>query len=48
VDVADAAEVERVRAAGIACSAVPLMMSDHDATADMAAAALALAEEVRR
>lgn len=48
VDVADAAEVARVRAAGIACSAVPLMMSDHDATADMAAAALALAEEVRR
>ena len=48
VDVADAAEVERVRAAGIACSAVHLMMSDHDATADMAAAALALAEEVRR
>jgi LPPG:FO 2-phospho-L-lactate transferase len=48
VDAADAAEVERVRAAGIACSAVPLMMTDHDATADMAAAALALAEEVRR
>jgi LPPG:FO 2-phospho-L-lactate transferase len=48
VDAADAGEVERVRAAGIACSAVPLMMTDHDATADMAAAALALAEEVRR
>ena len=48
VDSADAAEVERVRAAGIACSAVPLMMTDHDATAYMAASALALAAEVRR
>lgn len=48
VDAADAGEVERVRAGGIACSAVPLMMTDHDATADMAAAALTLAEEVRR
>jgi len=27
---------------------VPLMMTDHDATADMAASALALAAEVRR
>ena len=43
VDTADVGEVERVRAAGIACEAVPLMMTDHDATADMAAAALALA-----
>jgi LPPG:FO 2-phospho-L-lactate transferase len=47
VDTADAGDVERVRAAGIACAAVPLMMTDHDATAEMAAAALALAEEVR-
>ena len=47
VDTADASDVERVRSAGIACSAVPLMMTDHDATAAMAAAALALAEEVR-
>ena len=47
VDTADAGDVERVRSAGIACSAVPLMMTDHDATAAMAAAALALAEEVR-
>jgi LPPG:FO 2-phospho-L-lactate transferase len=47
MDTADAGDVERVRAAGIACSAVPLMMTDHDATAEMAAAALALAEEVR-
>jgi LPPG:FO 2-phospho-L-lactate transferase len=48
VDSADAALVERVRATGTACEAVPLMMTDHDATADMAASALALAEEVRR
>jgi LPPG:FO 2-phospho-L-lactate transferase len=47
VDTADAGDVERVRAAGIACAAVPLMMTDHDATAEMAAAALALAEQVR-
>jgi LPPG:FO 2-phospho-L-lactate transferase len=48
MDSADAHDVERVRAAGIACAAVPLMMTDHDATAAMAAAALALAEDVRR
>jgi LPPG:FO 2-phospho-L-lactate transferase len=42
VDTADAADVARVRAAGIACEAVPLMMTDHDATAAMARAALAL------
>jgi LPPG:FO 2-phospho-L-lactate transferase len=47
VDTADGADVERVRAAGIACEAVPLMMTDHDATAAMARAALDLAEEVR-
>ena len=47
VDTSDAADVERVRAAGIACTAVPLMMTDHDATAAMASAALDLAEEVR-
>ena len=47
VDTADAARVERVAAAGIACRAVPLMMTDHDATAEMAAAALDLAAEVR-
>ena len=33
----------RVEAAGIGCRAVPLWMTDHDATADMAAAALDLA-----
>ncbi|GAB4013646.1 2-phospho-L-lactate transferase [Nocardioides ultimimeridianus] len=42
VDSRDAAQVERVTAAGIACAAVPLMMTDHDATAAMAAAAIAL------
>ena len=48
VDTADAAEVARVREAGIACRAVPLMMSDLDATAAMAEAALDLAAEVAR
>lgn len=38
----DAEQVERVRAGGIACAAVPLLMTDVDATAAMAAAALAL------
>jgi len=42
VDERDAAEVEGVRAAGIRCAAVPLMMTDHDATAAMAAAAVEL------
>ncbi len=39
VDTRDAAMVGRIEAAGIACRAVPLMMTDHDATAEMAAAA---------
>ena len=43
VDTADAAEVARVEAAGIDCRAVPLMMTDPDATAAMAEAAFALA-----
>jgi LPPG:FO 2-phospho-L-lactate transferase len=47
VDTVDASAVERVEAAGIRCRAVPLMMSDLDATARMAREALALAEEVR-
>jgi LPPG:FO 2-phospho-L-lactate transferase len=42
VDTADADAVARVEAAGIRCSAVPLMMTDPDATAAMAQAALAL------
>ncbi len=47
VDTVDAGAVERVEAAGIRCRAVPLMMTDADATARMAREALALAEEVR-
>lgn len=47
VDTADAATAGEVESAGIRCRAVPLMMTDLDATADMARAALALAEEVR-
>jgi LPPG:FO 2-phospho-L-lactate transferase len=42
VDTVDAADVDRVSAAGIACRAVPLMMTDVDATAAMAAAAVEL------
>jgi len=42
VDDADAEDVARVENAGIACRAVPLMMTDHDATAAMAAAAVDL------
>jgi LPPG:FO 2-phospho-L-lactate transferase len=42
VDAADEPSVARVEAAGIRCRAVPLWMSDHDATADMVAAALEL------
>ena len=46
VDTADQAAVADVEAAGVACRAVPLMMSDLDATAAMAAATLDLAAEV--
>jgi LPPG:FO 2-phospho-L-lactate transferase len=47
VDTADATEVGRVEAAGIACRAVPLMMTDLEATAQMAREAFALADRVR-
>jgi LPPG:FO 2-phospho-L-lactate transferase len=47
VDSTDAETVFEVEAAGIRCRAIPLMMTDVDATADMARAALALADEVR-
>ncbi|MGG7573464.1 2-phospho-L-lactate transferase [Streptomyces sirii] len=47
VDSVDAGAVQEVAAAGIRCRAVPLMMTDLDATAAMAREALALAEEVR-
>ncbi|MFE0423921.1 2-phospho-L-lactate transferase [Streptomyces sp. NPDC058953] len=47
VDTVDADAVATVEAAGIRCRAVPLMMTDTDATAEMARRALELAEEVR-
>ncbi|MGW1767418.1 2-phospho-L-lactate transferase [Streptomyces sp. NPDC002073] len=47
VDTSDAAAVEAVEAAGIGCRAVPLMMTDTEATAAMARAALELAEASR-
>lgn len=47
VDTVDASSVERIETAGIRCRAVPLMMTDLDATERMAREALALAEEVR-
>ncbi|MFE6691584.1 2-phospho-L-lactate transferase [Streptomyces sp. NPDC057743] len=47
VDEVDAGAVAEVEAAGIRCRAVPLMMTDLDATAAMAREALALAAEVR-
>ncbi len=43
VDEADAAAVEALRGTGIRAAAVPLWMTDDDATAEMAAAALRLA-----
>ncbi|MCX4526157.1 MULTISPECIES: 2-phospho-L-lactate transferase [unclassified Streptomyces] len=47
VDGADADAVAEVEAAGITCRAVPLMMTDVAATAEMARAALELAEASR-
>lgn len=47
VDSVDAGSVAEVEGAGIRCRAVPLLMTDVDATAEMARQALALAEEVR-
>ncbi|MFI9064740.1 2-phospho-L-lactate transferase [Streptomyces sp. NPDC053429] len=47
VDTADADAVAEVKAAGIACRAVPLMMTGTAATAAMARAALELAEASR-
>jgi LPPG:FO 2-phospho-L-lactate transferase len=45
VDTTDERDLDRVRAAGIACAAVPLLMTDDDATAKMAAAAVALVSD---
>lgn len=42
VDESDAAQVPRVEALGIRATAVPLMMTDHNATAAMASAAMEL------
>ena len=42
VDSRDADQLARLEEAGLRARAVPLMMSDHDATAAMAAAAVAL------
>ncbi|MFF4267025.1 2-phospho-L-lactate transferase [Streptomyces virginiae] len=47
VDTSDADTVAEVEAAGITCRAVPLMMTDVEATAEMARAALELAEASR-
>ena len=48
VDESDAAAVAEVAAAGIPCRAVPLWMTDVDASAAMAREALAFAEAVRQ
>jgi LPPG:FO 2-phospho-L-lactate transferase len=48
LDTADAGEVARVEDAGIACRAVPLMMTDPETTARMVDEALALAATVGR
>ncbi|OKK16660.1 2-phospho-L-lactate transferase [Streptomyces sp. CB00455] len=47
VDTADADAVAEVEAAGISCRAVPLLMTDLAATAEMARAALELAQAAR-
>ncbi|MFW6775252.1 2-phospho-L-lactate transferase [Nocardioides sp. CPCC 205120] len=47
VDERDADQVAVAEAAGVPTRAVPLMMSDHDATAAMAAAAVEMALELR-
>ena len=42
VDTVDEGDVDRVREAGLACAAAPLLMTSLEATAAMAAAALDL------
>ena len=44
VDEVDADQVERIEAGGLRCRAVPLMMTDPDATAAMAGAAIQLVQ----
>src|SRR5690606_16308713 len=46
VDTVDSESTQAVEDAGIRCRAVPLMMTDTEATAAMAREALAMAEEV--
>jgi LPPG:FO 2-phospho-L-lactate transferase len=48
MDTADAADVDRVGRTGVGCRAVPLMMSDLDATAAMVEATFDLADTVTR
>lgn len=48
VDTTDADSVEAITALGIMATSVPLMMTDVDATAAMANAAIALAESLRK
>jgi LPPG:FO 2-phospho-L-lactate transferase len=48
VDDSDAAAVSAVQSLGIACEARPLLMSDAQATTDIARAALTLAERLRQ
>jgi LPPG:FO 2-phospho-L-lactate transferase len=47
VDLADGQSVDGIAASGIACRAIPAMMSDVEATAAIAAACLDMADEVR-
>jgi LPPG:FO 2-phospho-L-lactate transferase len=47
VDTVDADQVSAVESLGIRCQALPLLMHDIDATAEMARAALAMAAEVK-
>lgn len=48
VDTADTASVPGVQSLGIACEARPLLMTDLDATADIARAALEMASRLRQ
>ena len=48
VDSADADSVAAINASGLTAQAVPLMMTDIDATAAMANAAIAMAESLRK
>ena len=42
VDTADSDSLDRIERVGVRAAAVPLLMTDHDATADIAEAAIAL------